>query len=97
MTDDQMLALLDSNPSEGIKHLIDCYSALVYNVVYGKLGNVFSSDDIEEFVGFVFSKIYEKRGEIDFSRGTLKGYIATTRFTHPYRTDHRRDSQRYIR
>ena len=77
VTDDQMLALLDSNPSEGIKQLIDCYSALVYNVVYGKLGNVFSSDDIEEFVGFVFSKIYEKRGEIDFSRGTLKGYIAT--------------------
>lgn len=77
VTDDQMLALLDSNPSEGIKRLIDCYSALVYNVVYGKLGNVFSSDDIEEFVGFVFSKIYEKRGEIDFSRGTLKGYIAT--------------------
>ena len=33
VTDDQMLALLDSNPSEGIKHLIDCYSALVYNVV----------------------------------------------------------------
>lgn len=77
MTDDQMLALLDSNPSEGIKRLIECYSALVYNVVYGKLGDVLSSDDIEEFVGFVFSKIYEKRGEINFSRGTLKGYIAT--------------------
>jgi RNA polymerase sigma factor, sigma-70 family len=72
-----MLAHLDRNPSEGIKLLIDCYSALVYHIVYGKLGKVFSSDDIEEFVGFVFSKIYEKRGEIDFSRGTLKGYIAT--------------------
>lgn len=77
MTDDQMLALLDSDPSEGIKRLIECYSALVYNVVYGKLGNVLSPDDIEEFVGFVLSKIYEKRGEINFSRGTLKGYIAT--------------------
>ena len=54
MTDDQMLALLDSDPSEGIKRLIECYSALVYNVVYGKLGNVLSPDDIEECVGFVF-------------------------------------------
>ena len=77
VTDDQMIALLDSHPSEGIKRLIDCYSALVYSIVYGKLGKMFSSDDIEEFVGFVFSRIYEKRGEIDFSRGTLKGYIAT--------------------
>lgn len=77
MTDDKILALLDSNPSEGIKRLIDCYAALVYNIVYGKLGDVLSSDDMEEFVGFVFSKIYEKRGEINFSRGTLKGYIAT--------------------
>ena len=31
VTDDQMIALLDSHPSEGIKRLIDCYSALVYS------------------------------------------------------------------
>lgn len=77
MTDGEIIALLDSDPSEGIRQLIDGYSPLVYTVAYSKLGNVFSADDIEEFVSFIFSRIYERRSEIDFSRGSLKGYITT--------------------
>lgn len=77
MTDNEIIGLMDSNPSEGIRLIIDRYSSLVYTVIYSKLGNVLSSDDIEEFASFVFGRVYEKRGDIDFSRGSLKGYIAT--------------------
>ncbi len=77
MTDEAMLELLDSDPSEGIRLLIDRYSSLVYTVAYGKLKGVLSTDDIEDFVSFIFSRIYERRAGIDLSRGTLKGYIVT--------------------
>lgn len=49
MTDNEIIGLMDSNPSEGIRLIIDRYSSLVYTVIYSKLGNVMSSDDIEEF------------------------------------------------
>ena len=77
MTDEAMLELLDSDPSEGIRLLIDRYSSLVYTVAYGKLKGVLSTDDIEDFVSYIFSRIYERRAGIDLSRGTLKGYIVT--------------------
>lgn len=77
MTDNETVAMLDSNPSEGIRQMINSYSSMVYTIVCSKLGNVLSSDDIEEFVSFVFSRIYERRKEIDLSRGSLKGYIST--------------------
>lgn len=77
MSDNEILALLESDPSEGIRVIIDVYSSLVYTITYSKLGNFFSSDDIEEFVSYIFSCVYNRRKEIDFSRGSLKGYIAT--------------------
>lgn len=77
MTDNEMMALLDSDPSEGLRVMIDDYSSLVYTIVYSKLGSVLASDDIEEFTGYIFSKVYESRHRIDVSRGSLKGYIST--------------------
>ncbi len=77
LTDEKIMQLLDSEPSEGIRLLINRYSSLVYTVAYSKLKSVFSADDIEDFVSYIFSKIYERRAEINFSRGTLKGYIVT--------------------
>lgn len=77
MSDNEIIALLESDPSEGIRIIVDLYSSLVYTITYSKLGSVFSSDDIEEFVSYIFSCVYSRRTEIDFSRGSLKGYIAT--------------------
>ena len=76
MSDSELLALLDSDPSEGIRVLVDTYSSMVYTIAYSKLHNVYSADDIEEFVGYVFGLIYDKRHTIDFSRGTLKGFVS---------------------
>ena len=77
VTDEKIRELLDSDPSEGIRVLIGCYSGLVYTIAYSKLKGVFSADDIEDFVSCIFSRIYERRAEIDFSRGTLRGFIMT--------------------
>lgn len=77
MTDNDLMVLLDSDPSEGIRVMIDHYSPLVYTIAYSKLGSVLSSDDMEEFVSYIFSRVYENRGGIDGSRGSLKGYIST--------------------
>ena len=77
MTDNEVLALLDSDPSEGLRVIIDGYSSFVYTIAYSKLGSVLAADDIEEFVSYIFSKVYENRATIDFSRGSLKGYLST--------------------
>ena len=77
MNDRKIIALLYSQPSEGIRAMIDDYSSLVYAITYNKLGSVLSSDDIEEFVGYIFSRVYANRSSIDLSRGSLKGYIST--------------------
>lgn len=77
VTDKEIIALLDFEPSEGIRVIIEDYSSLVYTITYSKLGSILSTDDIEEFVGYIFSRVYESRGSIDFSRGSLKGYIST--------------------
>lgn len=76
MSDSELIALLNSDPAVGIRVMVDTYSSMVYTIAYSKLRNVCSTDDIEEFVGYVFGVIYNKRQTIDFSRGTLKGFVS---------------------
>lgn len=76
MSDSELLALLNSDPAEGIRVVVDTYSSLVYTIAYSKLRSVYSSDDIEEFVSYIFALIYDKRKTIDLSRGTIKGFIS---------------------
>lgn len=76
MSDSELLVLLNSDPAEGIRVVVDTYSSLVYTIAYSKLRSVYSSDDIEEFVSYIFASIYDKRKTIDLSRGTLKGFIS---------------------
>ena len=77
VTDREMLDLLEDDPSEGLREMIEVYSPFVYTIVYSKLRNILAADDIEEFVSFVFSRVYENRSEINLARGSLKGYLST--------------------
>ena len=77
MSDKEILDLLEDDPSEGLRELIETYSSFVYTIVYSKLRSVLAADDIEEMVSFVFSRVYEKRTDIDLKRGSLKGYLST--------------------
>lgn len=77
VSDKEMLDLLEEDPSEGLREMIEVYSSFVYTIVYSKLRTVLAADDIEEFVSFVFSRVYENRADINLSRGSLKGYLST--------------------
>jgi RNA polymerase sigma-70 factor (ECF subfamily) len=77
VSDKEILDLLEDDPSEGLRELIETYSSFVYTIVYSKLRSVLAADDIEEMVSFVFSRVYEKRTDIDLKRGSLKGYLST--------------------
>ena len=77
VSDKEMLDLLEEDPSEGLREMIEVYSSFVYTIVYSKLRTVLAAADNEEFVSFVFSRVYENRADINLSRGSLKGYLST--------------------
>ena len=74
--DKKILDLLKNKPEKGLEKLINTYSGLVYTIIYNKLNQYFSVEDIEECVSSVFYEVYENRNVIDLSKGTLKAYIA---------------------
>ncbi|EPR09482.1 sigma-70 family RNA polymerase sigma factor [Ruminiclostridium papyrosolvens] len=74
--DKKILDLLKEKPEKGLEKLINTYSGLVYTIIYNKLNQYFSVEDIEECVSSVFYEVYKNRSVIDLSKGTLKAYIA---------------------
>lgn len=76
MTDEELISKLDSDPSGGMRLLIDRYSALVRTIACGKLRQVLSYDDIEEYMGYIFAVVYRKRNDFDPARGSFKGYVS---------------------
>lgn len=51
------------------------YSGLIYYIVEGKLSG--RTQDIEECMEDVFVEFYEKKGEVDLNKGSIKVYLAT--------------------
>lgn len=76
MTDREILNLYSQNPEKAITYLVDKYSALVYTIVYSKLGNVSAKEDIEETVADVFIQLYRYTNSIDLEKGSIKSYIS---------------------
>ena len=59
MTDIEIIALLRSSPQKGLAAVFDRYSAYVYKIVYTKLGDICTNEDIEEAVSDIFFKFYQ--------------------------------------
>ena len=76
MTDREILNLYSQNPEKAITYLVDKYSALVYTIVYSKLGNVSAKEDIEETVADVFIQLFRYTNNIDLEKGSIKSYIS---------------------
>lgn len=76
MTDREILNLYSQNPEKAITYLVDTYSALVYTIVYSKLGNVSAKEDIEETVADVFIQLFRYTNNIDLEKGSIKSYIS---------------------
>lgn len=75
MDDKKLLSVLQSDPDEGIRILMDSYAKLVYTVVNARLSRIYSADEVYEYVSDVFVEVYKNRKRIDLSRGSLKAYI----------------------
>ena len=78
MTDREILDLYSQNPEKAITYLVDKYSALVYTIVYSKLGNISAKEDIEETVADVFIQLFRYANSIDLEKGSIKIYISVT-------------------
>lgn len=77
MTDNQLRILIKESPEKGHRLLFDEYYSYVYVIVYNRLKNCGTREDIDECVSDVFSGIflcYDSENSFD---GSLKGYIAT--------------------
>lgn len=77
MYDNQLRIIIESSPHEWHRILFDEYINYVYTLVYNKLRNIGTREDIEECVGDVFAKVYMSYNKNSVFEGDLKGYIAT--------------------
>ena len=68
MTDKELSLLIVNEPEKGIRLTVRLYSAYVYKIMYNKLANACSREDIEEAVSDVFLKLYrfalKQQGEL---------------------------------
>ena len=58
MDDKQLIGLLTSDPKEGLRRVVEVYSAYIYRIAYSKLLDVCPKEDIEEAVSDVFVSFY---------------------------------------
>lgn len=73
MTDEEILALMQSDDTCGLYKLMEKYKTLVSFIISQSVrGNA----DIEEAVQDTFFKVWRNRSEIDTEKRSLKGYIS---------------------
>ena len=77
MTDSEYRALAEVSPMKAQRKLFDEYYRYVYAVVFGRLRNTASREDIEECVSDAFSAIYQYCGSSSGHEGELRGIIGT--------------------
>lgn len=75
MTDEELLALLHSNPQKGFEIIINKYTGLMYAIAYNKLSSFCTREDIEECVSDIFVLFYEQKEAIDLSKGSIKSFL----------------------
>lgn len=73
--EEQLVAMLQDAPAEGIRHLTQLYGGLVYAITWRRLHGRLSREDIEECVSDIFYEMYRCRERIDLEKGTLKAFL----------------------
>ena len=77
MTDSEWEQLLCSSPSKAYKTLIEQYGNLIYAIVFNKIGNCGSRENVEDCVSDIMVEIFRNAEKYSAERGSLKTYIST--------------------
>ncbi|SHM17715.1 RNA polymerase sigma factor [Ruminococcus flavefaciens] len=77
MTSNELKAMLERSPAECHRALVKEYGKYVYAIVFNKLRNCGTREDIEECVSDVFATIFMKYEFDENCDRDIKGYIAT--------------------
>lgn len=76
LSDNEIIELLIDSPEKGLATLMDTYNGLVYTIVYSKIANICSKEDIEECTSDIFYEVYKNRCSIDLEKGSIKAYLS---------------------
>ena len=77
MTGSELKNMLDRSPTDCHRALIREYGRYVYAIVFNKLRNCGTQEDIEECVSDVFADVFIKFEYEEAYVGDIKGYIGT--------------------
>lgn len=77
MNEQALVALLQTQPDRALPLLIDRYTGLVFSVLRAKTGSLARQEDLEELASDCFLALYEMRGRIDLSKGSLASLLAS--------------------
>lgn len=76
MTDEKLYALLRRDANAGLEVAVAAYGGIVKAVLQRVLGG--RTQDVEDCMGTVFCRLWEKSHTIDLERGSLKSWLCRT-------------------
>ena len=77
MSDTELIALLQSQPEQGCKALLEQYTGLVLAICRRKLGGICTAEDIEELSSDILFEFWKKRELLSEKKGTVRALLAT--------------------
>ncbi len=82
MTDNELLRLLQQNPEKGLEAVVRQYSAYVMKIVYTRLGDVCTREDMEETVSDIFLLFFQSGQKNGFAYSSLRAFLSVVAARH---------------
>lgn len=75
MNEEQIISAISNRNQEGLTYLIQHMQRNVYALCFKILGQIAMKEDLEEIVADVFVSVWEKIGDFDEQKGSLKTWV----------------------
>lgn len=82
MTDEELTALLKTDPKQGLAAVVGQYSAYVMKIARTRLGDVCAWEDMEEAVSDIFLIFYRKGRETGFEIRSVRAFLSVIAARH---------------
>ncbi|MCL2838485.1 MAG: sigma-70 family RNA polymerase sigma factor [Oscillospiraceae bacterium] len=76
MNDNELVQKLQNQDPDAFLYMIDTYSKLLWVIVGGILGNVGTTQDIEECISDVYVQVWKNPESFNHKKGSLKTFLA---------------------